>query len=221
MDPLLIYCSPKKFLPACWHLSSVLLESEVWVRPAQLGALFLHNLRVCLTFWHVMYPKNNVALFLHNLRVCWLSWHGMFLQNNIALILTQLEVVLTFLACFRQYVGRGWLRRVMAFHGYRPFWVPGTTKKGPVFIPRRGVQVKLGPWLVRLGVLFFAFHIYTYVFFPFIEVGESKFIRVQWKRLFPCAVHVSLLSVRSHVSCLITVFWMFANQTLGEYSIRT
>jgi len=50
---------PKKFLPACWHLSRVLLESEVWVRPAQVGAFFLHNLRVCLTFGHVMYPQNN------------------------------------------------------------------------------------------------------------------------------------------------------------------
>ncbi len=82
-------------------------------------------------------------------------------------------------------------------------------QKGPVFKPRRGVQVKpwqwawLGcRWLVRLGVLFFAFNIYTYHVYSFIEVGESKFIRVQWKRLFPCAVHVSLLSVRSHVSCL-------------------
>jgi hypothetical protein len=76
-------------------------------------------------------------------------------------------------------------------------------------------------WLVRLGVLFFAFNTYTYVILSFIEVGESKFIRLQWKRLFPCAVHVSLLRVRSHVICLITVFSMFANQTLGEYSMKT
>jgi hypothetical protein len=69
-----MYCRPKKFLPACWHLSSVLLESEVWVRPAQVGALFLHNLRVCLTFWHVMNPQTKVAIFLHKLRVCWLFW---------------------------------------------------------------------------------------------------------------------------------------------------
>jgi hypothetical protein len=29
------------------------------------------------------------------------------------------------------------------------------------------------PWLVRLGVLLFAFNIYTYIIFSFIEVGES------------------------------------------------
>jgi hypothetical protein len=72
-------------------------------------------------------------------------------------------------------------------------------------------------WLVRLGVLFLP-STYTRVIFSFREVGESKFIRVQWKRLCPCAVPVSLLSVRSRVNCLITVFWMFANQTFGEYS---
>jgi hypothetical protein len=30
------------------------------------------------------------------------------------------------------------------------------------------------PWLVRLDVLFFAFNIYTYVIFSFIEVGEAS-----------------------------------------------
>jgi hypothetical protein len=102
-------------------------------------------------------------------------------------------------------------------------------ENGPAFTPRPGVQVKLWQWAWLGGadglsgwVCCFLPSIYnTYVIFSFIEVGESKFRGVQWKRLFPCDVHVSLLSVRSHVSCLITVFWMFANQTLGEYSIKT
>jgi hypothetical protein len=57
-----------------WAQPLPLNSYKVWVRPAQVGALFLHNSRVCLTFWHLMYPQNNVALVLHNLRVCWLFW---------------------------------------------------------------------------------------------------------------------------------------------------
>jgi hypothetical protein len=245
-----MYRPRKKSLPACWHLSSVLLESEVWVRPAQVGALFLHNLRVCLTFWQEMYPQNNVALFLHNLRVCLTFWHVMYPQNNVALFLHKLTVCWLFwhtmylqnnVALFWHNLSLCWLFwpvsgsvsegvrcRVMAIHWYRPFWVPGTRKWSCVqtetWCPCETLAMSLTwgcRWLVRLGVLFFAFNIYRYVIFSFIEVDESKFIRVQWKRLFPCAVHVSLLSVRSHVSCLISVFWMFANQTLGEYSIKT
>jgi hypothetical protein len=245
-----MYCRPKKFLPACWHLSSVLLESEVWVMPAQVGALFLHNLRVCLTFWHamypqnnvalllhhlrvcltfwpVMYPQNNVALFWHNLRVCWLFWHAMYLQNNVALFWHNLRLCWL---CWRvsgsmsEAVGC----RVMAINWNRPLLGPWDHKK--VLCSNRDVVCMWNPgneldlgcrWLLRLGVLFFAFNIYTYVIFSFIEVRESKFKRVQWKRPFPHAVQVSLLSVRSHVSCLITVFWMFATQTLGEYSMKT
>jgi len=176
-----MYCPPKKFLPAWWHLSRVLLESAVWVRPAQVGALFLHNLRLCWLFWRVSGSM---------------------------------------------YEGVGC--RVMAIHWYRPLLGPWDHKK--VLCSNRDVVCRWNSgneldlesrWLVRLGVLFFAFNIYTYVMFSFIEVGESKFIRVQWKKLFTCAVHVSLLSVRSHESCLITVFCMFANQRLGEYSIKT
>jgi hypothetical protein len=268
-----MYCPRKKFLPACWHLPSVLMESEVWVRPAQVGALFWHNLRVCLTFWHVMYPQNNVALFLHSLRLCWLFWHAMYLQNNVALFWHSLRVCWLFshvmylqnnvalfwhslrvcwlfshamylqnnVALFWHSLRLCWLFwrvsgsmservgcRVMAIHCYRPLLGPWDHKK--VLCSNRGVvcrwnpgnELDLGvPMACQVGCDVVCLQIYTYVIFSFIEVGESKFIRVQWKRLFPCAVHVSLLSVRSHVSCLITVFWMFANQTLGEYSITT
>jgi len=188
-------------LLACWHLSSVLLESEVWVRPAQVGASVLHNLRVCLTFWHVMYLQNNVALFWHNLRLCWHMWRVSGSMSE-----------------------KGVRCRVMAIHWYRPFWVPGSCVQTKTWCAGETLAMSLTwgyRWHIRLGVLFFAFNTYIYVIFSFIEVGESKFVRVQWKRSFPCAVHVSLLSVRAHVSCLITVFWMFANLTLGEYSIKT
>jgi hypothetical protein len=39
-------------------------------------------------------------------------------------------------------------------------------------------------WLVRSGVLFVPPIYKTYFIFSFIEVGESNFIRVKWKRLF-------------------------------------
>jgi len=146
-----MYCRRKKFLPACWHLSSVLLESEVWVRPAKVGALFLHNLRVCLTFWNVMYRQNNVALFLHNLRVCltfwhvtypqnnvalfwhslrvcWLFWHAMYLQNDVALFWHNLR--LCWLFCVFQAVCRkGLVEGWWPFIDIDPFWVPGTQKR--------------------------------------------------------------------------------------------
>jgi hypothetical protein len=219
-----MYSPPKKFLPVWWHLSRVLLESAVWVRPAQVGALFLHNLRVCLTFEHVMYPQNN----------SYTTWgcadsFGMLCTYKIMLHYSYTtwgcaDFFGVFQAVCRKGLGAGW----WPFTGIDPFWVLGTTKRSCVQTETRCAGETLAMsltwgswWLVRLGVLFFAFNIYTYVMFSFIEVGESKFIRVQWKKLFTCAVHVSLLSVRSHESCLITVSCMFANQRLGEYSIKT
>jgi hypothetical protein len=137
-----MYCPRKKFLAACWHLPSVLMESEVWVRPAQVGALFLHNLRVCLTFWHVMYPQNNIALFLHSLRLCWLFWHAIYLQNNVALFWHSLRLCWLFWrvsGSMSERVGC----RVMAIHCYRPLLGPWDHKK--VLCSNRGVVCRWNP----------------------------------------------------------------------------
>jgi hypothetical protein len=114
-----------------------------------------------------------------------------------------------FQAVCRKGSGAGWC----PFTGLDPFWVPGTTKRSCVQTETWCAGETLAMsltwgcrWLVRLGVLFFAFNIYTYVIFSFIEIGESKFIRVQWKRLFQCAAHVRLLSVieSPFSECLLT-----------------
>jgi len=141
------------------------MESEVWVRPAQVGALFLHNLSVCLTFWHVMYPQNNVALFLHSLRLCWLLWHAMYLQNNVALFWHSLRVCWLFwhamylqnnVALFWHNLRLCWLFlrvsgsmsegvgcRVMAIHCYRPLLGPWDHKN--VLCSNRGVVCRWNP----------------------------------------------------------------------------
>ncbi len=120
-----MYCPPKKFLPACWHLSSVLLESEVWVRPAQVGALFWHNLRVCLTFGHVTYRQNN----------SYRTWgcpdsFGMLFTFKIMLHYSDItwgsaNFFGVFEAVCRKGLSAGW----WPFTGIHPFWVPGTTKR--------------------------------------------------------------------------------------------
>jgi hypothetical protein len=93
---------------------------------------------------------------------------------------------------------------VMAMHWYRPFWVLGP-QKGPVLKPTWFAGETLATetlamsltwgcrWIVRLGVLFLP-SICTRVIFSFREVGESKFIRVRWKRLCPRAVPVACLA---------------------------
>ncbi len=114
------------FFAVVMSLYAVPLECEVWVRPAQVGALFLHNLRVCLTFGHVMYPLNHsyttwgcanyVMCPLNNSYTTWgcaksFSMLCMYLQNNVALFLNNLRLCWLFFAFFWQYVGRrGWVQ---------------------------------------------------------------------------------------------------------------
>jgi hypothetical protein len=161
-----MYCPPKKFLPACWHLSRVLLESEVWVRPGQVGALFLHNLRVRLTFGHVMYPQNN----------SYTTWgcadsFGMLCTFKIMLHYSYTtwgcaDDLGVFQAVCRKGLATGW----WPFTGIDPFWVPGTTKSSCVqtetWCAGETLAMRLTwgcQWFVRLRVLFFAFNIYTLV----------------------------------------------------------
>jgi hypothetical protein len=165
-----MYCPRKKFLPACWHLSSVLLESEVSVRPAQVGALFLHNLRVCLTFLHVMYAQ----ITLHYSDTTWGCPDSFGMLCTFKIMLHYSDTTwgcADFFACFRQYVGKG----SVPGEGHSLVYTPSGSlgpQKGPVFKQRRGVQVKLWQWAWLGGahglsgwVCYFLPSIYTHMLF--------------------------------------------------------
>jgi hypothetical protein len=74
-----MYCPPKKFVPACWHLSSVLLASVVCLRHAQVVAL--HNFNVFPTWgWaDIFCMLCTFEIILHV--ACYVLWKWFFLHN--------------------------------------------------------------------------------------------------------------------------------------------
>jgi len=177
-----MYCPRKKFLPACCHLSSVLLESEVW--------LGLHKLvHYSYTTWGCAWLFGmwcTLKIMLHCSHTTWGCADSFRMLYTFKIMLHYSDTTwgcADFFGVFQAVCRKGLVAGWWPFTGIDPFWVPGT-QKGPVFKPRRGVQVKLWQWawlggadgLLGWVCCFFAFNIYTYVIF-FIY-------RSRWKQVY-------------------------------------
>jgi hypothetical protein len=57
-------------------------------------------------------------------------------------------------------------------------------------------------WFVRSGVLFVPPIYKTYFIFSFIEVGESNFIRVKWKKVVPVLLCMSACLWSGHMQAV-------------------